>query len=82
VRRRHSHESIAAGRAGIKTTPTVDLSAAYYGKGSFLLCHDDDLASRRIAYIVYLVPEDKPAPLGPDGKPVKGAASRGAPWLV
>lgn len=43
---------------GIETAPTVDLSAAKYTDGSYLLCHDDDLADRRIAYIVYLVPED------------------------
>ena len=41
---------------GIETLPKVDASAALYDVGGHLLCHDDDLAARRIAYIVYLVP--------------------------
>lgn len=43
---------------GVETNDTIDLSAAQYRDGSVLLCHDDDLSERRIAYIVYLVPED------------------------
>lgn len=43
---------------GVETTAQMDLSAAVYGPGSYLLCHDDDLAARRIAFILYLVPED------------------------
>lgn len=43
---------------GVETTDTIDLSAAMYNTGSHLLCHDDDLAARRIAYIIYLVPEN------------------------
>jgi hypothetical protein len=63
---------------GIATAPTVDISAAKYSDGSYLLCHDDDLSSRRIAYIIYLVPEDFEAADGgsldlfdtrPDGQP-------------
>lgn len=42
---------------GIKTTPQLDISAAQYNAGSYLLCHDDDLGTRRIAFIIYLVPE-------------------------
>jgi prolyl 3-hydroxylase /prolyl 3,4-dihydroxylase len=45
------------GITGVATSDTVDLSAACYDDASVLLCHDDDLASRRIAFIVYLVPE-------------------------
>ena len=29
---------------GVETLPTIDLSAAVYSAGSYLLCHDDDLA--------------------------------------
>jgi Rps23 Pro-64 3,4-dihydroxylase Tpa1-like proline 4-hydroxylase len=43
---------------GVATNATVDVSAAQYVRGSHLLCHDDDLSARRIAYIIYLVPED------------------------
>ena len=43
---------------GVETYDTIDLSAAQYTTGSHLLCHDDDLAARRIAYIIYLVPEN------------------------
>lgn len=46
------------GITGIPTNDTLDISAAKYTEGSYLLCHDDDLAERRIAYIIYLVPED------------------------
>jgi len=37
---------------------TVDMSAARYIDKSTLLCHDDELEGRRIAYIIYLVPPD------------------------
>jgi Rps23 Pro-64 3,4-dihydroxylase Tpa1-like proline 4-hydroxylase len=33
---------------------TVDASAALYSRGDHLLCHDDDLAGRAVAFIVYL----------------------------
>jgi Rps23 Pro-64 3,4-dihydroxylase Tpa1-like proline 4-hydroxylase len=42
---------------GVPVNDTLDASAASYTKGSYLLCHDDDLAERRIAWIIYLVPE-------------------------
>eukprot|EP01090_Pellita_catalonica_P022152 TRINITY_DN8499_c0_g1_i3.p1 TRINITY_DN8499_c0_g1~~TRINITY_DN8499_c0_g1_i3.p1 ORF type:complete len:582 (-),score=116.33 TRINITY_DN8499_c0_g1_i3:49-1794(-) len=35
---------------------TVDMSAAIYSNGSTLLCHDDHVEGRRIAFIYYLVP--------------------------
>jgi len=35
-----------------------DLFAAVYEDTSRLLCHDDELEGRRIAFILYLVPED------------------------
>jgi Rps23 Pro-64 3,4-dihydroxylase Tpa1-like proline 4-hydroxylase len=37
---------------------TADLFGANYGDGAHLLCHDDRMPNRRVAYIVYLVPED------------------------
>lgn len=43
---------------GIALNTTVDIFAARYGAGDFLLCHDDELEGRRVAYILYLVPED------------------------
>ena len=49
--------SWATALTGIPTNDTVDISAASYTDGSYLLCHDDDLAERRIAFILYLVPE-------------------------
>jgi Rps23 Pro-64 3,4-dihydroxylase Tpa1-like proline 4-hydroxylase len=47
-----------AGITGIETNATIDIFAAKYDDASYLLCHDDDLAQRRIAYIIYLVPDD------------------------
>ncbi|XP_006863600.1 PREDICTED: 2-oxoglutarate and iron-dependent oxygenase domain-containing protein 1 [Chrysochloris asiatica] len=35
---------------------TIDLSCAKYGFTDALLCHDDELEGRRIAFILYLVP--------------------------
>jgi len=35
---------------------TVSISAAVYEDSHHLLCHDDELEGRRIAYILYLVP--------------------------
>lgn len=43
---------------GIPLTERVDIFGARYSAGDFLLCHDDELEGRRIAYILYLVPED------------------------
>lgn len=42
----------------ISTTDMIDVSAAKYIRGSHLLCHDDNLSTRRIAYILYLTPEN------------------------
>jgi Rps23 Pro-64 3,4-dihydroxylase Tpa1-like proline 4-hydroxylase len=44
--------------SGVHTNDTVDMSCAMYDNGSYLLCHDDDLAERRIAYILYFVSEE------------------------
>lgn len=39
----------------------IDFAAQMYKKGQYLLCHDDRLESRRIAFVLYLVdPEWKP----------------------
>lgn len=43
---------------GIKLNSTIDVSASRYIKGCHLLCHDDELEGRRIAYILYLVSKD------------------------
>lgn len=43
---------------GIVTNDTVDMSCAIYSDTSYLLCHDDDLSERRIAYIIYFVSEE------------------------
>lgn len=42
---------------GISTTDMIDVSAAKYIRGSHLLCHDDNLSTRHVAYILYLTPE-------------------------
>ncbi|KAK1798247.1 hypothetical protein P4O66_006644 [Electrophorus voltai] len=36
--------------------PTIDLSCAKYERTDVLLCHDDELEGRRVAFILYLVP--------------------------
>lgn len=43
---------------GIELNDVIALSGSKYRKGNTLLCHDDELEGRRIAYIYYLVPED------------------------
>jgi prolyl 3-hydroxylase /prolyl 3,4-dihydroxylase len=46
---------------GIELNPLSDevaVAGAMYQQTSRLLCHDDELERRRIAYILYLVPED------------------------
>lgn len=43
--------------AGVKLESTVDMSCAKYEYTDVLLCHDDELEGRRIAFILYLVPE-------------------------
>ncbi|XP_066493351.1 prolyl 3-hydroxylase OGFOD1 [Tiliqua scincoides] len=40
----------------VELEPTVDLSCAKYDYTDALLCHDDELEGRRIAFILYLVP--------------------------
>jgi len=39
---------------GIPLNDTLDLSASLYGPSDTLLCHDDELEGRRIAFILYL----------------------------
>lgn len=36
---------------------TLDISAARYSRGDHLLCHDDDLSGRAVAFILYLTPD-------------------------
>ncbi|KAI9230585.1 MAG: Oxoglutarate and iron-dependent oxygenase degradation C-term-domain-containing protein [Piptocephalis tieghemiana] len=48
---------------GLDLDATADLSSHQYGPGDYLLCHDDDIRAqkgargRRVAFILYLVPE-------------------------
>ncbi len=46
----------ATGAKNLRGTP--DIFCARYGDGSTLLAHDDDESDRRIAFILYLVPDD------------------------
>uniref|UniRef100_A0A6Q2XNH5 Prolyl 3-hydroxylase OGFOD1 n=1 Tax=Esox lucius TaxID=8010 RepID=A0A6Q2XNH5_ESOLU len=41
---------------GVDLEPTVDISCAKYQYTDVLLCHDDELEGRRVAFILYLVP--------------------------
>ncbi|XP_037802947.1 prolyl 3-hydroxylase OGFOD1-like [Penaeus monodon] len=41
---------------GIPLNETVDMGSSTYEHTDVLLCHDDELEGRRIAYILYLVP--------------------------
>uniref|UniRef100_A0A672I4J4 Prolyl 3-hydroxylase OGFOD1 n=1 Tax=Salarias fasciatus TaxID=181472 RepID=A0A672I4J4_SALFA len=41
---------------GVELEPTVDISCARYEHTDVLLCHDDELEGRRVAFILYLVP--------------------------
>lgn len=43
---------------GIELNDTIDSFGSRYWQGSQLLCHDDELEGRRIAFIFYLVPKD------------------------
>jgi len=43
---------------GITLNNKVDVAGQLYRQGGNLLCHDDELDGRRIAFIWYLVPED------------------------
>ncbi|XP_015729330.1 prolyl 3-hydroxylase OGFOD1 isoform X2 [Coturnix japonica] len=40
----------------IELEPSIDISCAKYESTDVLLCHDDELEGRRIAFILYLVP--------------------------
>src|SRR3989344_1148184 len=39
---------------GIKLRGTLDMAGTLYEDGDFLLCHDDELEGRKIAYVLYL----------------------------
>lgn len=39
---------------GVELTDTIDIQATVYRDTDFLLCHDDQLDSRKIAFICYL----------------------------
>ncbi|XP_041640985.1 prolyl 3-hydroxylase OGFOD1 [Cheilinus undulatus] len=41
---------------GVELEPTVDISCAKYEHTDVLLCHDDELEGRRVAFILYVVP--------------------------
>ncbi|XP_070760025.1 prolyl 3-hydroxylase OGFOD1 isoform X2 [Enoplosus armatus] len=41
---------------GVELEPKVDISCARYEYTDVLLCHDDELEGRRVAFILYLVP--------------------------
>lgn len=41
---------------GVELETTVDISCAKYQYTDVLLCHDDELEGRRVAFILYLVP--------------------------
>ena len=43
---------------GIKVNEKADLFASCYTDTSYLLCHDDQVEDRRIAFILYLTPSD------------------------
>lgn len=43
---------------GIELNHTIDMFASRYWNTHHLLCHDDELEGRRIAYIHYFVPDD------------------------
>uniref|UniRef100_A0A8C5P0L9 Prolyl 3-hydroxylase OGFOD1 n=1 Tax=Jaculus jaculus TaxID=51337 RepID=A0A8C5P0L9_JACJA len=42
--------------SSIDLEPTIDMSCAKYKFTDALLCHDDELEGRRVAFILYLVP--------------------------
>ena len=42
---------------GIELNDTVDMASLRFSQTDNLLCHDDELEGRRIAYILYLVPK-------------------------
>ncbi|KAI4872983.1 hypothetical protein NFI96_023671 [Prochilodus magdalenae] len=46
---------------GVDLEPTVDISCAKYEHTDVLLCHDDELEGRRVAFILYLVPPWDPS---------------------
>lgn len=43
---------------GIELNDTVDLTSSVYKYTDYLLCHDDELEDRRIAFVLYLTEFD------------------------
>ncbi|XP_023218825.1 prolyl 3-hydroxylase OGFOD1-like [Centruroides sculpturatus] len=41
---------------GIELNDKMDITCSQYSHGDVLLCHDDELEERRVAFILYLVP--------------------------
>jgi prolyl 3-hydroxylase /prolyl 3,4-dihydroxylase len=46
--------------AGLLSGQKTDMAVNVYTPGSYLLCHDDVIGSRRVSYILYLTDPDKP----------------------
>lgn len=46
-------------KTGIKTSKSMDMFASIYTNTHYLLCHDDCLLGRKIAYILYLTKDFK-----------------------
>ncbi|KAM9460902.1 prolyl 3-hydroxylase OGFOD1 [Clarias gariepinus] len=46
---------------GVDLEPTVDIFCAKYEQTDVLLCHDDELEGRRVAFIFYLLPPWNPS---------------------
>ncbi|XP_027007841.2 prolyl 3-hydroxylase OGFOD1 [Tachysurus fulvidraco] len=51
----HQFRSWLSEVLGVDLEPTVDISCAKYEHTDTLLCHDDELEGRRVAFILYLV---------------------------
>lgn len=47
--------SIVSRVTGISLSSTIDISGQRYDRGDYLLCHDDQLRGRRVAFVFYLV---------------------------
>ncbi|XP_013171363.1 PREDICTED: prolyl 3-hydroxylase sudestada1-like, partial [Papilio xuthus] len=65
---------------GLQLT-SVSASCSLYGPGDHLLVHDDLLADRRVAFILYLAPHEPPAP-PPAPRDACGGRCMCARWQV
>ena len=61
---------------------TADASAAAYRSGDYLLCHDDHLLTRRVAFILYLTPGAWAPDAGGELQLFASCAATGAPTRV